>query len=236
MVTRYHYASTSSSTSHNRLPVTFSHMSAFGTARDRESHVSEGDDQIVDVTSVIGEYRPLMETSGECFVAGRSSPQSSSPRTKLSLLQRCGYGVGHIFNDMCASMWFTYAILFFHTVLRLPNLYAGMLILIGQTADGLATPVVGFFCDKTENWYGGRKTWHLIGTICVAGSFFFFWHTCIYCSDQPFEWQMVYFSSFIILFQFGWAAVQISHLALLPELTPDKNERVLLNAIRLVEY
>lgn len=182
-------------------------------------------DRVIDVSYVVGS-RPLMEPAGEC------TKLAATPRSRLSILQRGAYGVGHVFNDMCASMWFTYFILFFHAVLRIPNLYAGLLVLIGQTADGLATPVVGFLCDRTENWYGGRKTWHLIGTVCVAGSFFFFWHECIYCSNQPVGWQILYFSSFIVVFQFGWAAVQISHLALIPELTPHKNERVLLNAIR----
>lgn len=35
--------------------------------------------------------------------------------------------------------------------------------------------------------------------------------------------QMIYYSGFVIIFQFGWAAIQISHLALIPELVglPD---------------
>lgn len=173
-----------------------------------------------------------MEASQCSPAEERSCVMSTQPREKLPLLQRFAYGVGHIFNDMCASMWFTYFILFCHVVLELPNVYAGLLVLIGQTADALSTPAVGFFCDRTQNWYGGRKTWHLIGTVCVAGSFFFFWHSCLDCADLPVGWQILYFSSFIIVFQFGWAAVQISHLALIPELTQDKNERVLLNAIR----
>ena len=198
-------------------------MSAFSAEGARESN---GEDRVIDVSYVVGS-KPLMEPS-----SGETSTLLMTPRSRLSILQRGAYGVGHVFNDMCASMWFTYFILFCHTVLRIPNLYAGLLVLIGQTADGLATPVVGFLCDTTENWYGGRKTWHFIGTVCVTGSFFFFWHSCIYCSQQPVGWQILYFSSFIVVFQFGWAAVQISHLALIPELTPHKNERVLLNAIR----
>ena len=31
--------------------------------------------------------------------------------------------------------------------------------------------------------------------------------------------QMVYYSAFIVVFQFGWACVQISHLALITDLT-----------------
>lgn len=34
------------------------------------------------------------------------------------------------------------------------------------------------------------------------------------------------------LFNFGWAAVQVSHMALVPELTVDEGERVLLNSAR----
>ena len=159
-----------------------------------------------------------------------------SPRMErhgqLPLYRRYTYGVGHVFNDLCASMWFTYMILFYHMVLRLSNAYAGLIVLVGQAADALATPVVGYLCDKTENKYGGRKSWHLVGTIMVACSLFFFWHHCIYCSNQPLGYQVLYYSCFIIVFQVGWATVQISHLALIPELTDNESERVGLNSIR----
>ena len=169
----------------------------------------------------------------------------------LPLFRKFAYGVGHVFNDLCASMWFTYLVLFFHKVVDLQNTYAGLLILIGQVADAMATPFIGFLCDKTHLRYGRRKFWHLIGTIMVAISLFFFWHTCLPCdltsghhgngtdkneteSRTPLAGMIVYFSVPIIIFQFGWASVQISHLSLIPELTSDKNERVGLNAIRYI--
>jgi hypothetical protein len=37
--------------------------------------------------------------------------------------------------------------------------------------------------------------------------------------DAAVEWKMLYYCCFIILFQFGWACVQISHLALITQLT-----------------
>ncbi|XP_019852296.1 PREDICTED: major facilitator superfamily domain-containing protein 12-like [Amphimedon queenslandica] len=146
--------------------------------------------------------------------------------------RRIAYGIGHVFNDLCASMWFTYFLLFYHLVLRIDNSDAGLLVLIGQIADALTTPVIGHFCDNTSNRYGGRKTWHLIGTGMVACSLFFFWHECIYCSMQPMKYQILYFSCFIIVFQAGWATVQVSHLSLIPVLTSDKSIRVELNSIR----
>ena len=150
----------------------------------------------------------------------------------LPYTRRLAYGTGHVFNDLCASMWFTYFLLFYHLVLQIDNAYAGLLVLIGQAADALTTPIVGHLCDNTSNRYGGRKTWHLIGTGMVACSLFFFWHECIYCSEQPTNYQLLYFSSFIIVFQAGWATVQVSHLSLIPVLTSDRSTRVELNSIR----
>lgn len=165
---------------------------------------------------------------------GESSPELTSREVKseLSYVRRVTYGVGHVFNDLCASMWFTYFLLFYHLVLQIPNTYAGLLVLIGQVADALTTPVVGYLCDTTNNRYGGRKTWHLIGTAMVALSLFFFWHQCIYCSKQPLGYQILYFSCFIIVFQAGWATVQVSHLSLIPSLTSNESIRVELNSIR----
>lgn len=155
------------------------------------------------------------------------------PPAHLPIIRKLSYGVGHVFNDLCASMWFTYLVLFFHKVVLLGNAYAGLLILIGQVADAAATPIIGFLCDNTHVRYGRRKLWHLIGTVMVAASLFFFWHSCLGCENSPLAVKIVYFSIPIIIFQFGWASVQISHLSLIPELTSDKNERVGLNAIRL---
>jgi hypothetical protein len=37
---------------------------------------------------------------------------------------------------------------------------------------------------------------------------------CVGCSNSS-QWaQVIYFAGFIIIFQFGWAAVQVSHLSL----------------------
>ena len=45
---------------------------------------------------------------------------------------KVGYGAGHVMNDMCASMWFSYLLLFFHKVLQFDNNYSGIILLIGN--------------------------------------------------------------------------------------------------------
>jgi len=37
---------------------------------------------------------------------------------KLPFCLVLGYGLGHVFNDICASLWFTYLLIFLQKVLK----------------------------------------------------------------------------------------------------------------------
>ncbi|XP_058793955.1 major facilitator superfamily domain-containing protein 12-like isoform X2 [Phymastichus coffea] len=157
-------------------------------------------------------------------------------RPVLQFKQKLAYGIGHILNDVCASMWFTYLLVYYEKILLFSATNAGLVLLIGQVADALATPFVGLHSDIEDNFwlcqYGKRKTWHLIGTVCVLGTFPFMFSQCLGC-QMSHQWaQLVYYTVFVCIFQFGWAAVQISHLSLIPELTALEKERTALIAIR----
>lgn len=85
------------------------------------------------------------------------------PRT-LSLAARLSFAVGHFLNDLCAGMWFTYLLLFLHSVRGYSSRGAGLLLLLGQAADGLCTPLVGYEADRAScARCGPRKAWHLAG-------------------------------------------------------------------------
>nr|CAH7727472.1 unnamed protein product [Callosobruchus chinensis] len=154
----------------------------------------------------------------------------------LPLKLQLAYGVGHVLNDVCASMWFTYLLVFFHLVLEFSNWQTGFMLLVGQIADALATPFVGYHSDQSDGFcfwrYGRRKIWHLLGVVCVLCTFPFIFAPCIGCENSGRSAQMFYYCMFIVIFQFGWAAVQISHLSLIPELTPNEHDRTKLTAIR----
>ena len=100
-----------------------------------------------------------------------------------------------------------------------------------------------FFCHKIRiicmysSWWNiyffhHPQAWHLIGTLCVLVSFPFIFVPCINCSMSHESAQLVYYAAFVIIFQFGWAAVQISHLAAIPDIANSQNERTGLTAIR----
>ena len=60
------------------------------------------------------------------------------------------YAVGHHYNDLCAACWFTYLLVYLEgPSIGLSETLAGAVMLAGQLADGLATPIVGLLSDRT---------------------------------------------------------------------------------------
>lgn len=159
----------------------------------------------------------------------------SDTERSLPVCKRLSYAVGHFLNDLCASMWFTYLLVFYHSVLGFQNTNAGVLLLVGQIADAICTPLIGYESDRTPGCgnYGKRKTWHFVGSLSVVLSFAFIFNQCLRCDSFTPQWaSLIYFIPFIVVFQFGWAATQISHLSLIPELVTCEHAKVELTAYR----
>ncbi|XP_025077970.1 LOW QUALITY PROTEIN: major facilitator superfamily domain-containing protein 12-like [Pomacea canaliculata] len=142
---------------------------------------------------------------------------------------RLAYSVGHIQNDLHASVWFSYFLLYLHQVKNFNNIWAGTLLLLGQVVDAIATPLIGYESDNRNGCcnYGKRKSWHLFGTSCLLHlAFTFIFIKCINCTNETPDYvQFIYYGAFVIIFQIGWASVQISHLSLIPELTSCENQK-----------
>ncbi|EDO41826.1 predicted protein, partial [Nematostella vectensis] len=144
---------------------------------------------------------------------------------------KASHGVGHILNDLAASVWFSYLIIYLTKVAGLPNRHTGLVLFLGQIADALFTPFVGILCDRTVCRYGRRKIWHLLGCILTSLSFPLIFIR-ILPNDATDTLKVCYYVGIAAVFQFGWGCVQISHLTLIPEISKKSSERVELNAIR----
>ncbi|KAK4470273.1 hypothetical protein MN116_005844 [Schistosoma mekongi] len=222
---------------------------------------------------------------------------------------RLSYSIGHILNDLCASVWFTYTLVFFKFGIGMPTSMAGLLILVGQIVDGIMTPIIGLLSDRfssqssipllissssataastsspttTQNHIHsglsnshecvtdhktnymstystdvvhtnnsninltvtqrfqlilkvlrpyGRKIWHLIGGILIISSFPLIFGPPLGSSNSSTVARMIYYLPLVAIFQAGWAAVQITHLAIINELSMESSERTLLTSLR----
>jgi len=72
----------------------------------------------------------------------------------------------------------------------------------------------------------------IAGSVLVLLSFPLLFAPCPGCTNSTSWLMVVYYAALIIVFQAGWAIVQISHLALIPDLAPTQQGRAELTAIR----
>jgi Na+/melibiose symporter-like transporter len=98
------------------------------------------------------------------------------------------------------------------------------------------TTIIGLIADKYDfNWVGKRKFYYIFGFIIEVVSFIMIYRDCLLCSifnNYSFEMRFFYYSLFPALFNFGWAMVEVSHMALGPMLTCSRSRRDKLNNLR----
>ena len=168
-------------------------------------------------------------------------PFSTDDMTPISVFY---YACGHMLNDLCAACWFTYLLVMLRDAHNLMSWKSAVVLLCGQVADAIATPLCGILSDRSKGlqlwrWrLERRQLWYVIGTVLVAFNFFLIFGIAIpqlISSDAP-EWSLLfYYCIAASLFNVGWAAVQVSHMAMVPELSKNEHTRVVLNSARYSE-
>lgn len=79
----------------------------------------------------------------------------------LTPLSIFSYSIGHFLNDICASCWFNFLSYYLVHIKLMSTQSAGFVILSGQVADALSTPLVGILSDRTETKIWKRTPWYI---------------------------------------------------------------------------
>lgn len=154
--------------------------------------------------------------------------------------ERLSCGVGNVFNDLCRQLLFSFEILFFMKVIQLSASQVGLIILIGQIADALISPLTGFLGDRVNvpllsRKIGRRKSWHLVATVLMAITLPLSFNRCFLCEDRDQSWRpLVYFSLWSALVNLCYNMVEINHLAVISTITEKVEECTSLSAVRFV--
>ena len=146
-------------------------------------------------------------------------------------------------------MYFSYLLVYMEGI-GLGPVDAGIVLIAGQIVDGFATPFVGLFSDNynccISDWsqccwgYAGRrKSWYIFGLILVTTTFWILF-TPFPTSSGSYSFggilltfsPVMYYAVANSLFQLGWASAQVTHMSMVPEITPSPHERCFLNSIR----
>ncbi|MFW9915438.1 MAG: MFS transporter [Candidatus Thorarchaeota archaeon] len=98
----------------------------------------------------------------------------------------------------------------------------------GRIVDAFTNPLVGHASDRTQSRWGRRRPYILFGTIPLFFAFFLIWIPPL---DAP-EWQIFLWAVILVcLIDALWTIVVTPYLGLLPELTPDREERTELSGL-----
>lgn len=68
-------------------------------------------------------------------VSNNSSEESEimpEDKSTLKFLDKVGFSLGHVYNDLCAGIWFSYTLLFMQNVLGMKGPEAGAMVMLGQ--------------------------------------------------------------------------------------------------------
>lgn len=158
----------------------------------------------------------------------------------LGLFDRIAFSIGHLANDMFAVMWFAYTHAIYIDVLHISSVNTSILLVIGQLADVLVTPLVGRCIARGRG--PTARGWHTAGTVAMLLTFPLLYGVCGGDSvcDQPIErsveWcvTFAYVVPLLVVFHGGWAVVQVANMAMIAEMTVVRVERVDLFRMRFV--
>ena len=166
------------------------------------------------------------------------SINSSSSKKGLTCFNKFAYSVGHMHNDLWATVWFMYLLYYLSYIVSYGPILGSIALLSGQIADGVATNLSGLLIDKTHTSIGKRTPWFIAGSILIIPSFLLTFNTWFLihmvwgvgensiCSPDTYKFLVyLYFITLPALFNIGWAFVQISSMSLVVAITYDQKQR-----------
>lgn len=149
---------------------------------------------------------------------------------RLPLLTKLIYGSGDMFGGGSLMLIGFFYLFFMTEVAGLNPGLAGMVLLLGKGWDAVSDPLMGWLSDRTRSRFGRRRIYFLAGIAPIFICFTLLWMV------PPFSSQIGTFLFFLtanVLFNTTLTMVMIPYNALVPELTPDYDERSSLTGFRL---
>jgi GPH family glycoside/pentoside/hexuronide:cation symporter len=111
----------------------------------------------------------------------------------------------------------------------IPLSLIGITMVIARIFDGIADPVVAYLSDNCRSSMGRRIPFILYGSVPLTLSFIAIWFPPV---DGESVWNFVYLMIVLILFFIFFTVVVAPYLALIGEVSRDKEERIKLTTMQ----
>lgn len=141
---------------------------------------------------------------------------------KIPLKRKIGYGAGEFSSSIFFTITSFWLMNFLTDEVRLSAALAGTALLVGKIWDAVIDPFIGYFSDRTKSRWGRRRLYILFFAIPFGIAFvLMFRNPGIEAQTGKFIWTLLTYIFFCTVYSF----TNIPYNALLPEMTPDYNER-----------
>jgi len=140
------------------------------------------------------------------------------------------YGSGDLVAGLAFNTLNFFYLYFLNTVVGMPAVLAGLVLLIGRAWDGVMDPVMGMVVDSTTSRLGKHRFWMLVALLPFSLTFILLW-----MRFPGSQWgQFAIYSVLFLLFSTAFTMYNIPYGSMTADLTHDYNERTGLTAVRMV--
>jgi glycoside/pentoside/hexuronide:cation symporter, GPH family len=150
--------------------------------------------------------------------------------TALPARLRIFHGLGAVAYGIKDNGFSVFLLIFYNQVMGLDAAVVGTVIMAALIFDALADPVIGELSDRTQSRWGRRLPWLYSAAIPVGIVWMLLWHPPVMGDTGTLVWLFCT----AILARFLIAMCEIPSIALVPEITPDYDERTVLMRYRLL--
>ncbi len=138
-------------------------------------------------------------------------------------------------TDFCGNLLFciigSYLLYFYTDVFGLPVTVTGMLLLLTRILDAIDAPIWGSIVDHTHSKYGRSRPFFLWLAIPFAVTMWLTFTTPSFLSDTA---KIVYAVFTYLLAGIVYSGVQTAITSILPNLSSNHDERIILNTFRMM--
>jgi len=168
------------------------------------------------------------DESKETTLLLKRNNNSLEENDEISSLILLGYTFGHVLNDMTASLWFTYVLVFMERQAKMSETNAGVVFLTGQFVDAVFNPLSGMVIDALP--FKSSRVYYVVwGSIGVSLTFSLLWFVPDFVENLSEGYRVLWYSSWASLFNVFWSFVQVSHFSLVDELATTTKSKLKLN-------
>ncbi len=155
--------------------------------------------------------------------------EMDSEKSGLRLREKLLFSTGDLSVSIPLTILMFFQLYFLTDIAGLRPDLAGWAVMAGRIWDAFNDPLMGMLCDRIRSRYGRRRVVLLFGAVPLGLSFILMWLV------PPLgQWGLtVFYALTFILFDSMFTLIHVSYNALTPSMTPDYDERSVLNGYRM---